>query len=84
MSTWQTCPICKGTGLTRIDPVNAISQCTVCLGEKIISSANGLPPSMNKVSPPAEPEISGEQAGKSFLEGFLEAVNSVAEGLKKK
>jgi len=44
---YQTCPICKGSG--QISDVGTSSSCykvcDVCLGEKIINTETGLPPS---------------------------------------
>lgn len=40
---WQECPVCKGVGNVGIGfPMG--NPCSVCLGQKIISTLTGLPP----------------------------------------
>jgi hypothetical protein len=43
---FQKCPICEGTGLDTI--IKPAIMCSVCKGEKIISSLTGFPPNRVK------------------------------------
>ena len=56
--SWQTCPLCKGSGIDHNFPSKRDmgffgpeglkftegAECTVCKGKKIISEITGLPP----------------------------------------
>lgn len=55
--TWQKCPICNGTGLCPDETLMVQHACTVCKGQKIISTLTGLPPENAVV----EPEMSLEE-----------------------
>ena len=46
---FQKCPICEGTGLDTI--IKPAIVCSVCKGEKIISSLTGFPPNRVKQFP---------------------------------
>lgn len=43
---WQKCPVCEGTGVSPIGGTYSnIPSCPTCMGARIISQINGLPPS---------------------------------------
>lgn len=47
---WQTCPVCKGSGVVSTPDFKTEKVCEVCKGKKIISQSNGLPPENHKVN----------------------------------
>jgi hypothetical protein len=81
---FQKCPICEGTGEDSINvPFNAIPPiCSVCKGEKIISTLTGLPPNRIQQFPSAiNPSVIGPHTSpnnfdaKSYIESFKQSQN---------
>ena len=65
--SYQKCPICNGTGIS--PSFLSTSACPTCLGTRIISEINGLPPA----STPATSSSSAINKMNPFVGDFRDA-----------